>query len=276
MKNKFTPQLDGIPETLLISARARYLETKRPNGIIHDPITVDILDSIDYDFSGKKEVSMGSQIGTSIRTEILDEQTLIFLQKNPEGIVVNLGCGLDTRYHRLDNSKITWFDLDVPETIEIRKNFFAETEHFHFIAKSVLDFSWMDGIPKDKPTLFIAEGLLMYFTQSDVKKILSAIANQFSKAEFLIEGMSPFIANNSKRHVDVKKYNATFKWGIKSGKEINNWNIGLSFINEWYYFDRHKERASLPFRILSLFSAFRKSMKIMHLKSSNNDNNKPN
>lgn len=223
---------------------------------------------IDYDFSGKKEVSAGSQVGTSIRTEILDEQTLIFIRNNPGGVVVNLGCGLDTRFHRLDNAQIAWYDLDVPETIEIRKYFFAETERFHFITRSVLDFTWMEEIVKNKPTLFIAEGLLMYFTQDDVKNIIHAIVCKFPNAEFLIEGMSPFIANNSKRHVDVKKYNATFKWGIKTGKEVEKWDIGLKFMNEWYYFDRHKDRIPVPFKLLSIFPSFRKCMKIMHFRTS--------
>lgn len=265
MKDKITPALNGIPETLLISARARYLETKQPGGIIHDPRIVEILDSIDYDFSGKKEVSKGSQVGTAVRTEIIDEQTLIFINKNPDGIIVNLGCGLDTRSARLDNGRLTWYDLDVPETIEIRKNFFKETERCHFIARSVLDFAWMNEITRDKPVLFIAEGLLMYFTQDDVKKILSEIAKQFSNPQLLIEGMSPFIANNSNKHEDVKKYSASFKWGIKTGREIDTWNTGLKFVNEWYYFDRHKNRVPTVFRILSVFPVFRKCMKIIHL-----------
>jgi O-methyltransferase involved in polyketide biosynthesis len=261
--------LQGIPETLLISTRARYLETKRANGIISDPKTIEILDAIDYDFSGKNEVSKGSQVGTAIRTEILDEQTKLFLGKKPDAVVVNLGCGLDTRFHRLDNGTINWFDLDVPETIELRKNFFKETDRYHFIAKSIFDFSWMEHIPLGKPVLFIAEGLFMYFTEEEVMSISKNINECFSQAEILIEAMSPIIANNSNKHADVKKYDAAFKWGIKSGKEIQSWNSGAKFINEWYYFDRHKNRFPLILKILSLIPAFRKSMKIIHLKFEN-------
>lgn len=265
MKQKIKIKLDGVPETLMISARARYLESKRANGIIHDPLTINMLDCIDYSFEGKKEVSIGSQVGTSIRTEIIDEQTIEFLKSYPDSVVVNLGCGLDTRYQRLDNGKVQWFDLDMPETIALRRNFFAESDKFKFIAKSILDYSWIDEIPKDKPTLFIAEGLLMYFAESDVRMILAKIRSSFSKSEFLIEGMSPFIAKNN--HVDLKTYNAKFKWGIKSGSEINQWNIGLKYINEFYYFDRHKERIPAFIRMFTIVPSFRKAMKIIHLKS---------
>ena len=263
---KIIPKLNNVPETMLIPLRARYLESKRPDGIIKDPKSIEILDKINYDFSGKNEVSKGSQMGVAIRTEILDEQTNIFLSKNKNALVVNLGCGLDTRFHRLDNGSVIWFDLDTPEAIELRKNFFKETDRFKFISKSVLDFSWTEQIPKNKATLFIAEGLLMYFTEEEVKSILRTIGKNFPKSEILLEAMSPFVAKRSSKHPDVKKYNATFKWGIKTGKEIELWNIGAKFINEYYYFDRHKNKTPFVFKILSLIPAFRKMMKIIHIK----------
>ncbi len=180
--------------------------------------------------------------------------------------MVNLGCGLDTRYHRLNNNKVQWYDLDVPEVIELRKNFFQESEKFHFIGKSVLDFSWNEEIPQNKPILFIAEGLFMYFTEDEVKSILKNIANNFPNAEIIFEAMSPFIAKNSNKHADVKKYDAVFKWGIKSGKEIDNWNIGAKFIREHFY-NRHLDKMPFSMRMMfRLLPFFRKSMKIVHLK----------
>lgn len=265
---KEIPKLEKVPETLLIPLRARYLETQKKGGIISDPKSCEILNGIDYDFSGEKEVSVGSQIGVAIRTEILDERVKDFLSRHPESVVVNLGCGLDTRFHRLDNGRVTWFDLDLPESIALRKRFFHETDRFKFISKSVLDFSWLDQIPSDCPVLFVAEGLLMYFTEDEVKKILTKIRYNFLNAEMVFEAMSPFIANRSKKHPDLKTYNASFKWGIKSGKELENWDLGINFITEWYYFERHQNKYPLFFRLLSLIPAFRKGMKIIHIRFS--------
>lgn len=259
------PQLKNVSETLLIPLRARYLETQRPDGIIHDPLSCDILKQIGHDFSGEKEVSDMSQTGVAIRTEILDEQTRRFLDTNPEAVVVNLGCGLDTRFLRLDNGRVTWFDLDMKDVIDIRRSFFQETDRFRFIGTSVLDISWLDGIPKDRPTLFIAEGLLMYFTEDEIKPLFEAIQKKVPNAAMLFEAMSPFIARRSNTHPDVKNYDATFKWGIVSGKELETWGLGLRFVKEWYYFDRHRNRHSPMFRCLSLLPFFRKAMKIVHV-----------
>lgn len=263
METKFESKLTNVPETMLIPLRARYNETYDKRSIIQDPKSVEILNQIDYDFSGKKEVSLMSQKGVAIRTEILDNLTLDFLKRNPDGIVVNLGCGLDTRYYRLNNQLVHWYDLDVPEAIALRKHFFAETENFRFIPKSVLDFSWIDEVSHDKPTLFIAEGLLMYFQEKEVKEILSVISQRFKNSEIILEAMSPFLVRNTDAHPDVKKYQATFKWGIKSGKEIEQWNIGAKFMNEYFY-TRHLDK--MPLRV-ALFYKFimRKAMKIIHL-----------
>ena len=250
---------------MLIPLRARYLETKKPDGIIHDPKSVEVFDQIDCDLSGKKEVSRGSQMGVSIRTEILDELTGQFLKKHKDAVVVNLGCGLDTRFHRLDNGAVRWFDLDVSVAIELRKKFFKETDRHKFISRSALDFSWVKQVAKGSSTLFIAEGLLMYFSEFEVKSLLKTIGDNFPGAEMILEAMSPFIAKRTNRHPDVKKYNAPFKWGIKTGKEIDTWNTGAVFINEYYYFDRYKDKQSPVFRLLALFPGFRKMMKIIHL-----------
>ena len=266
MTTKIQSKLTNVPETMLIPLRARYKETQLPNGIINDPKSVEILDAIDYDFSGKKEVSIGSQKGVAIRTEIFDEQTNDFLKRHPDGIVVNIGCGLDTRYHRLKRKGLQWFDLDVPEAIELRRHFFTEDEGLHFIPKSVLDFSWVDDVPKGRPTLFLAEGVLMYFAEDDVKKILTTIAQHFADAEILIEAMSPFMARRSNRHPDVKKYNAGFQWGIQTGKEIDNWHTGFSFVTEYFY-NRHLRQ--MPFYLALLFKLMvGKAMKIIQLRTS--------
>ncbi|MGD9161185.1 MAG: class I SAM-dependent methyltransferase [Desulfobacteraceae bacterium] len=264
--NKIKSTLKNVPQTMLIPLRARYLETKKTDGIISDPKSVEIFDRIECDFSGKKEVSRGSQMGVAIRTEILDELTTQFLSQHDDAVVVNLGCGLDTRFHRLDNGTVTWFDLDVSEAIDLRKNFFKETDRHKFISRSVLDFSWEKQVPKGSPTLFIAEGLLMYFSEFEVKSLLKTIEDNFPGAEMILEAMSPFIAKRTDRHPDVKKYNAPFKWGIKTGKEIDAWDTGANFITEYYFFDRHKNKQSPVFRFLALFPGFRKMMKIIHLR----------
>ena len=142
-----TEDLKNVAETLLYPLISRYVETKKENGVIKDPKSIEIIEALDYDVKNTKLFPI-SQLGACLRTIIFDEAVLDFIGKNHDSVIVNLGCGLDTRFSRIDNNQILWFDLDLPETIKIRKKFFPETSRHKFIAKSVLDPSWADEIPK--------------------------------------------------------------------------------------------------------------------------------
>ena len=242
MSDKISLQMiNGVSETLLIPLRGRYLETKRPGGVINDPKSVEIADLIDHKFS-EIELPWDGQIMTSARTEILDEATEEFLRNNPDSVIVNLGCGLDTRAHRVDNGIVRWYDLDLPDCIKLRKNFFKQTDRFKFIAKSVLDFSWVDEIEKGKKTLFIAEGLFNYFNKADVKAIVMAIIDNFPDAEIIFEAYSPLVIKSWHRNPHVKKAFSMFKWGLHTGKSLEKWDDRITFIEEWSYLDRHPKR----------------------------------
>ena len=186
-----TEDLKNVAETLLYPLISRYVETKKENGVIKDPKSIEIIEALDYDVKNTKLFPV-SQLGTCLRTIIFDEAVLDFIGKNPDSVIVNLGCGLDTRFPRVDNKQILWFDLDLPETIEIRKSFFPETSRHRFIAKSVLDYSWTDEIPKNKKLFIIMEGLSFYLTEEENRKVISIIRKNFKDADFYMEAFDPF------------------------------------------------------------------------------------
>ena len=100
----------------------------------------------------------------ALRIRQYDRDVVEFLSREPDGIVVNLGCGLNDRRRRCDNGRARWFDLDLPEVIALRRRFLAETDRMRFIAASVLDSTWLDELPSGPghKFLFVAEGLFMY------------------------------------------------------------------------------------------------------------------
>lgn len=262
--NKNPTNLTGVPATLLISLRARCLESLDPKGIIKDERSVEIARSLGCDISPGSE-SFFTQVGTAQRTIVFNDYTNDFLSRYPDATVVNLACGLDTRFVRLDNGKLRWFDLDFPNVIEIRRRFFKENKRYRFIEKSVLDFTWLDDIPKNRPVFISAEGLFCYFTEEQVKELLTCVAEAFENVEFAIEAVSPFMVKNTDKHPSMKDQDAKFTWGVKSGREIEKWNTGFQFVNERYFMLECKKRA-LSIRIMCLFPFFGKSMKIFLLR----------
>lgn len=261
-------ELKGVPKTLLIPLWARATESQRPHPIIRDPLAIDMLNRIDYDFSTFDKEWM-TRLVVAIRTEILDREVKAFIEKHPDAIVINLGCGLDTRFFRLDNGRIHWYDLDLPETLLVKRQFFTETDRYKFIAKSVFDYSWINDIPRANGTvLIIAEGLLMYFPEQEVKELFNALVVTFHGAEMLLETVSPLFVENSKKPQTGQRFgiDVTFEWGTKNGKELEHFSDRIRFISEWNVLDYYRRRWKLM-GWLALFPAFKNGFgnRIVHV-----------
>lgn len=117
--------LKGVPETLLIPLWAKAVEEEQSEPIIKDDKAVEMMNIVEYDFS-KFDKEWPTQLSVVIRTELLDNATRAFINNHPDAVIVNMGCGLDTRFSRLDDGKMHWFDLDLPEPIRIRRQFFVK------------------------------------------------------------------------------------------------------------------------------------------------------
>ena len=207
--------LKGVSETQLITLWARAAETKHENPIIKDQKAVEIVNKIEYDFS-KFDKDMLTQVMVAVRTEILDNATNAFIEKYPDAIIINLGCGLDTRFSRLDNNKIHWYDLDLPESINIRRHFFEERDRYKMIAKSVFDYSWTDDIQANEHVLIILEGLLVYFKEHEVKNLLNKLINTFEGAELLSTIIPPFVIEKIPKKGLFSEMGVQFQWGLKT------------------------------------------------------------
>lgn len=242
-----TEYLIGVPETMMIPLFARAMETQRVDGIIRDPHAVTMMARIDYDFS-RFENSEPTMLGIAIRTEVLDERTHAFIATHPDALIINIAAGLDTRFDRVDNGRITWIDLDLPESIAIREQFITPSARQHFIASDVLDFAWFKQVEAlvpdahERGVMLILEGLLMYFEEADVKRLLIALAEQFPTAEVLLEVTGVSMAKKQERQIAVNKTSAHFKWGIRHARDLESWDSRIHFVVDVSIYDRYESR----------------------------------
>ncbi|WP_129600651.1 class I SAM-dependent methyltransferase [Anaerophilus nitritogenes] len=238
---KYKEELVGVPETMLIPVWARAQETKREDSIIKDFKSLEIVKKIDYDFSifGDDNKFYKTQVGVAARTKILDDLTKAYVEKNPNGTIINIGAGLDTRPIRIDLKNIRWYDIDLAEGINIRRKFIKETDRLKFIEKSVFEYEWMDLIDKKENVLIIAEGIFMYFDIPQLKNLFKKLADHFTNSYIVFEAMDPLAVGKSKHHESVNKLKtkSEFYSGFKSGKEIECFDNRLHFVKEWYHFD---------------------------------------
>lgn len=213
--------IQGVPETMLqtLYARAAYSQTKKRK--FEDKTAVRIVEKMDYDFSRAAKDSMMSN-GVIARTILLDRMVREFVESNPEAAVVNIACGMDTRFYRVDNGQIRWYNIDLPETIEIRRRFLQEEGRVSVIAGSAMDEAWADKIEKQEgEALVIIEGLVMYLTEEDVKQILNIIDGCFERVQVIMEIMNPWVVSHMKEK-SIEATSAKFTWGLKSGRELED------------------------------------------------------
>lgn len=214
MSEKIT--LSGVPESMLQTVYARAKETKT-RAVICDKKAVELVEKLDYDFSlADKDVAMHS--GVVARTIVLDKLVGSFLEKNPGAVVVNIACGLDTRCYRMSGFA-HWYNLDLPETIDVRKRLLPESGNITQIAMSATE-DWSDEIKeKNLPALVIIEGLTMYLTEEEVKQIFAVIYACFENVTVFAEIMNPMVVKRFKEK-SIEGSKAKFTWGIKDGNEL--------------------------------------------------------
>ncbi len=221
-------KLSGVTETMLQTVYARAKES-RGRGAIHDKKAEEIVDELDYDFSlADKDAAMSS--GVIARTIVLDRLVSARLDENPDAVVVNIACGLDTRCYRLHGYS-HWYNLDLPETISVRERLLPEDGAISQIAMSAMD-DWGGKIAeRDMPVLVIIEGLTMYLSEKDVRQIFTVISQRFEKARVLAEIMNPTVAKRFKEK-SIEGSHAKFTWGIKSGKALAGLLPDFCFVEE--------------------------------------------
>lgn len=215
MKEKVN--VTGVPETMIQTLYARAKESMKPNAKIKDDMAAEIVSQLDYDFSNAdKDGAMSS--GVIARTIVLDEMVEKYLNAHPKTVVVNIACGMDTRCYRMKGKYLRWYNVDLPETMEVRERFLTEDGPIYQIAKSAMDASYIDDITYEgEDVLVVIEGLSMYLTEADIRQIFAIIDQAFPKAMVLIEVMSPFVVKHIKEK-SIEGSNAKFTWGIKNGK----------------------------------------------------------
>lgn len=223
--------IQGVPETMLQTLFARAAHSQKKKHKFYDEKAIEIVKGLDYDFSkAEKDAAMSS--GVIARTILLDRMVSRFLQEHPDAVVINIACGLDTRIYRLDNGRVRWYNLDLPEVIDIRRRFLDEQERISMIAKSATDETWAAEVEKTQgKVLVVMEGLAMYLSETDVKKILSIVCSRFEDVEIIMEIMNPFIMRHIKEK-SIEASKARFTWGLKTGKELDGMIPGLKWIED--------------------------------------------
>jgi O-methyltransferase involved in polyketide biosynthesis len=239
MKTKIKIELGNVQKTLFMPLWARAVETKKDKPVLIDKVALEIIKSVDFDFSQMSQnVPEISQISWIARCKRFDLIIREFISKHPHGTIVNIGCGLDTTYERISNNNISWYDLDLPEVIELRKKFFKETKKRKFISCSFLNTEWFNDIIFNDNVLLISAGVFVYFEEIEIKNFIINVADRFDDCELFFDVTSPKgieIANQviQKSGLDSRSF---FKWGLTDKSIFTSWDKRINLMDSFYTF----------------------------------------
>jgi len=253
MSDQHLINLNGVAETLLLTLYIRALESQRPDALLKDDVAVALFKNPNYDFArfSKIRIDEGDQLAVILRNREIDRQARDFIFHNPDAVVIHIGCGLDARFERVDNGLVKWFDLDLPEVIELRRRLIGgEGPRHRFLPYSAFDKTWLDLLStyRQRPFLFLAEGVFQYFEESQIKSLFLTLRDRFPGAELVCDAFSPYIvwANNLRFKVSGTKLSARYHWGLKNGKDVESWGEGIRLLDEWRIFDHPEPRLPYP------------------------------
>lgn len=229
--------LDGVPETMLWTLHNRASEAMRPDAWLKDKYAVHIYRTIPYNY----ERSFGKPDGShAIRSVMFDEAVQAWLAAHPDGTVVELACGLETQFQRIDNGHVNWICVDLPDAIAVRKRFLPASERCRYISKSALDLSWMDDVGAAGPLFVSMQGLLMYFEAQEVKILLVAILARFPGSTLMFDVIPRWFSRKTLKGFRKTPHYQTppMPWGINRDEiepQLHAWGLPLASCQEEPY-----------------------------------------
>ncbi len=231
-----------VSETLLITLYMRAKESRRGNkAILHDCWAEKLVDQIDYDFSTLDHARL-SEIGCIVRSWYFDCAIRRFISEHNHPIVVNVGCGFDTRAQRIGcHDNTVFYELDLPEVMAYRRGLIPETAYDRYLEGSLLDISWMAELISRHPHgefIFVVEGVLMYFYEDQIRLFLQQLSKRFRGAElwFDVSGSAMIKPDSLRRH------QAEIRSGIDNGRQLESWVPELKLIEQSSYMQFFRSR----------------------------------
>ena len=214
--------LGPVPETLLWTLWHRAVEARRPDRVLDDPLAVELVERIEFPcverFGDGERLSQWQ----ALRTRCFDDEIRRFLSRHPGDTVVALGEGLETQLWRVDDGRVRWLTVDLPEVIALRRELLPLHDRNRMIAASVLDHAWTIAVPSNADVLVTAQGLLMYLAPGEVRELITVCADRFRPGALVFDAVPRWLVERSRRgglRTESGYAPPAWSWGLDRGEE---------------------------------------------------------
>jgi O-methyltransferase involved in polyketide biosynthesis len=270
MNKKKEIELGSVQETLLLPLWGRAIETQKQNPLLVDWTAVSIVNELDYDFGRiSKKVSKLSLQSWISRCIYFDSKIHEFMDLYPDSTIVNIGCGLDTTFDRIDNGRIHWIDLDLPDAISLRRIFIKESDRRRFVDKSVFDVSWYNSIAESGKVMLLMAGVIYYFDEKRVQQLFMDFHKYIPDSEVIFDYSSSKGVELANKNVIDKggmDKNAYLQWGCNDIHDLEKWGDYIKVLSDIPMFADHKKHFPMRKRIGMIISDKIRVMSLTHIK----------
>ena len=167
---------------------------------------------------GRKSKSKWLAYFLAMRAFVIDSWLSKNLSENKNSLVLHIGCGLDSRIERVSAPFEKWYDIDLPEVIEVRKNYFSETEDYKMLGASATETDWIKNLPDAENVLVVLEGISMYLSKEAIENLFAALSEKFASAKIIMDVYTKKAVKASKIKNPIKDVGALPSFGVDDPK----------------------------------------------------------
>lgn len=209
--------MDSVNKTLYIPLYGKAYVSKK-GILLKDPKAEEIWEKEGFPLKGKS-ASKWLAYNMGMRARVFDRWTEKKLEEFPNAIVLHIGCGLDSRAQRIDSTGHLWFDVDFPEVIEVRKNFFRENATYKMLPADMRQDVWKSSVSGNQ-AIVVMEGVSMYFRPEELTALLRCIGDHFQEVVLLMDCYTDFAARATKYKNPINDVGVTTVYGMDDPQEL--------------------------------------------------------
>ena len=221
--------MDNVNKTLYIPLYGKAFVSSK-NIIIRDKKAEEIWLKEGFGLKGKSK-SKWLAYYMAMRSAIYDEWLEKEIKNNPGGVVLHIGCGMDSRVERVALQDIQWYDIDFPDVIKERRKYFTESDCYHMLPADMRTDEWKKYIGENQDAVIVLEGVSMYFDIQELVGLLSNIATHFKSVKILMDCYTEKAAKVSKYKNPINDVGVTVVYGYDHPEELAE-KSGLAFVHE--------------------------------------------
>ncbi len=268
--------LGTVEDTLFVPMVGRIYASQYCKRVLFDEAALSLKDKlpegiVETSFQRQSEYQL---LASASRSANMDRLIRDFLLRKPDGVIIQLGCGLETTFSRCDNGHTKWYGIDLPNVIAYRKTLLPESEREIYISGDAFSEEWLQQIRRENgnaPLLITASGLFYYFEEETILKLFKMLqGNGDIEVIFDAVNKSGMTMMKKKHMKDVGHADARVFFYVDSAEEFAK-KVGgkISVLaEERYYHQIDKHQLKLGTKLSMLFSDWLKMVKMIHLQLS--------